>query len=112
MKGLASIVIGGVVVASVGMAPGTAFAQTNAEQARAEAALRQSRYQIGQLERLLEGAVEHGLNMVRERLQSVAQMPVTAVARWETTGFARIASRQVKVTIAASPGRSRRARRP
>jgi hypothetical protein len=57
------------------MAPGTALAQTNAEQARAEAALRQSRYQIGQLERLLEGAVEHGLNMVRERLQSVAQMP-------------------------------------
>ena len=75
MKGLASIVIGGVVVASVGMAPGTALAQTNAEQARAEAALRQSRYQIGQLERLLEGAVEHGLNMVRERLQSIAQMP-------------------------------------
>ena len=75
MKGLASIVIGGVVVASVGMAPSTALAQTNAEQARAEAALRQSRYQIGQLERLLEGAVEHGLNMVRERLQSVAQMP-------------------------------------
>jgi hypothetical protein len=57
------------------MAPGTALAQTNSEQARAEAALRQSRYQIGQLERLLEGAVEHGLNMVRERLQSVAQMP-------------------------------------
>jgi hypothetical protein len=75
VKGLASIVIGGVVVASVGMAPGTALAQTNAEQARGEAALRQSRYQIGQLERLLEGAVEHGLNMVRERLQSVAQMP-------------------------------------
>ena len=75
MKGLASIVIGGVVVASVGIVSGTALAQTNAEQARAEAALRQSRYQIGQLERLLEGAVEHGLNMVRERLQSVAQMP-------------------------------------
>ena len=75
MKGLASIVIGGIVVASVVIVPGTALAQTNAEQARAEAALRQSRYQIGQLERLLEGAVEHGVNMVRERLQSVAQMP-------------------------------------
>jgi hypothetical protein len=57
------------------MVPGTALAQTNAEQAKAEAAQRHSRYQIGQLERLLEGAVEHGLNMVRERLQSVAQMP-------------------------------------
>jgi hypothetical protein len=75
VKGLASIVIGGIVAASVGTASGTAFAQTNAEQARAEAAQRHSRYQIGQLERLLEGAVEHGLNMVRERLQTVAQMP-------------------------------------
>ena len=71
MKGLASIVIGGAVVAS-----GVAFAQTSgAEAARAEAAQRQSRYQIGQLERLLEGAVEHGLNMMRDRLQQAAQMP-------------------------------------
>jgi hypothetical protein len=69
-----SIVVGGVVVASAGAFSGSAFAQTNAEP-RAEAAQRQSRYQIGQLERLLEGAVEHGLNMVRERLQTVAQMP-------------------------------------
>ena len=53
MKGLASIVIGGVVVASVGIAPGAVLAQTNAEQAKAEAAQRHSRYQIGQLERLL-----------------------------------------------------------
>jgi hypothetical protein len=75
VKGLASIVIGGVVVASVGMVPGTALGQTNAERVKAEAAQRHSRYQIGQLERLLEGAVEHGLNMVRERLQTVAQMP-------------------------------------
>jgi hypothetical protein len=74
VKGLVSIVVGGVVVASAGAFSGSAFAQTNAEP-RAEAAQRQSRYQIGQLERLLEGAVEHGLNMVRERLQTVAQMP-------------------------------------
>jgi hypothetical protein len=57
------------------MMSGSAYAQTNLETARAEAAQRHSRYQIGQLERLLEGAVEHGLNMVRERLQAVAQMP-------------------------------------
>jgi hypothetical protein len=75
VKGLASIVIGGVVVASVATASGSAFAQTNVEAARADASQRQSRYQIGQLERLFEGAVEHGLNMVRERLQTVAQMP-------------------------------------
>jgi hypothetical protein len=54
---------------------GSAFAQTNVEAGRAEAVQRQSRYQIGQLERLLEGAVEHGLNMVRERLQTVTQVP-------------------------------------
>jgi len=75
VKGLVSIAIGGIVVASVGAMSGSAFAQTNLEAAKAEAAQRQSRYQIGQLERLFEGAVEHGLNMVRERLQTVAQMP-------------------------------------
>jgi len=33
------------------------------------------RYQIGQMERVLEGAVEHGLTVTRDRLQSVAQVP-------------------------------------
>src|ERR1043166_3610457 len=72
VKGLASIVVGGVLAAS-----GVAAAQTNtnAEAAKAEAQQRQSRYQIGQLERLLEGAVEHGINEMRDRLQAVAQMP-------------------------------------
>ena len=72
MKGLASIVVGGAIVAS-----GAAAAQTNtsAEAAKAEALQRQSRYQIGQLERLLEGAVEHGLNEMRDRLQALAQVP-------------------------------------
>jgi len=68
---LESIVIAGVVVAS---AAGPAFAQGGVA-ARGEAEQRQSRYQIGQLERVLEGAVEHGLSMVRERLQAVVQMP-------------------------------------
>jgi hypothetical protein len=45
------------------------------EQAAAERTLSRSRYEIGQMERLLEGAVEHGLSMVRERLQAVSQMP-------------------------------------
>jgi hypothetical protein len=80
VKRLRSIVIGGVIVASAGIGSGAALAQTNAEAARAEAARaeaaqRLSRYQIGQLERLFEGAVEHGLSMVRERLQTIAQMP-------------------------------------
>jgi hypothetical protein len=40
-------------------------------QARTEAEQKQSRYQIGQMERVLEGAVEHGATMMRDRLQAV-----------------------------------------
>src|SRR5436309_3044707 len=32
---------------------------------------RQSRYQIGVMERVLEGAVEHGVTITRDRLQAV-----------------------------------------
>ena len=42
---------------------------------RAEADARQLRYQIGMLERVLEGAVEHGVSAVRDRLQELVQMP-------------------------------------
>ena len=43
--------------------------------ARAEADARQSRYQIGQMERLLEGAVEHGVTVIRDRFQQLTQTP-------------------------------------
>lgn len=45
--------------------------------------LRESRYQIGQMERVLEGAVEHGANVMRERLQQMmpADMLLTEDAR-------------------------------
>ena len=33
------------------------------------------RYQIGQMERVLEGAVEHGLTVTRDRVQALAQVP-------------------------------------
>ena len=32
---------------------------------------KQSRYQIGVMERVLEGAVEHGVSVTRDRLQAV-----------------------------------------
>jgi hypothetical protein len=35
----------------------------------------EQRYQIGQMERVLEGAVEHGLTATRDRLQALAQVP-------------------------------------
>ena len=68
MKGFAIIVIAGTVVAS-GATP--AVAQTAAT-SRAAA---EQRYQVGQMERLLEGAVEHGVAIIRDHLQALAQMP-------------------------------------
>lgn len=45
--------------------------------------LSESRYQIGQMERLLEGAVEHGAALIRDRLQRImpADMLLTENAR-------------------------------
>jgi hypothetical protein len=40
-----------------------------------DADARQSRYQIGQMERLLEGAVEHGVTAIRDRFQQLTQTP-------------------------------------
>jgi hypothetical protein len=49
-----------------------ASAQTAAIAARASA---EQRYQIGQMERVLEGAVEHGVTVTRDRVQALAQVP-------------------------------------
>jgi hypothetical protein len=45
--------------------------------------VREARYQIGQMERLLEGAVEHGASIIRDRLQAImpADMLLTENAR-------------------------------
>jgi hypothetical protein len=53
----------------LGVAP--AAAQSNAAPAKASAEQKQSRYQIGVMERVFEGAVEHGVTMTRDRLQAV-----------------------------------------
>lgn len=54
-----------------------------AEAARSQQQVREARYQIGQMERLLEGAVEHGATAMRDRLQAVmpADMLLTESAR-------------------------------
>jgi hypothetical protein len=51
--------------------------------AQAQQKLREARYQIGQMERLLEGAVEHGATVIRDRLQAImpADMLLTESAR-------------------------------
>ena len=58
-------------------AAGPAAAQTAAPaaSARVTAQERQERYEIGQMERVLEGAVEHGVTVTRDRMQALAQLP-------------------------------------
>jgi hypothetical protein len=46
-------------------------ADERVRQAAAERANTESRYQIGQMERVLEGAVEHGATVTRDRLKAV-----------------------------------------
>ena len=70
MKWIVSVMVGGLVVAAMN-AP--AAAQTTAAARRAADQLRDSRYQISQMERMLEGAVEHGLTVVREKLQAAVK---------------------------------------
>jgi len=67
---LACIFIGGVGTIAISSAP--AFAQP----ATSSRVAGESRYQIGQMERLLEGAVEHGVTVLRDRMQTVTQMPM------------------------------------
>lgn len=67
MRVMVSMVVGGLVAGA-----SVATAQSAAE-ARAAAAQRQARYQIGVMERVLEGAVEHGAKEMRARWQAALQ---------------------------------------
>ena len=62
---------------------GVLAAAQNESTARAIADQKQSRYQIGVMERVLEGAVEHGATVTRDRLQALlpAQMLLSENAR-------------------------------
>jgi hypothetical protein len=53
------------------VAPAAAQGVTSPTAASVETDQKRSRYQIGQMERVLEGAVEHGATMMRDRLQAV-----------------------------------------
>src|SRR5215468_5427537 len=65
------MIIAGAFVAAAATSP--AYAQTQAQASPRAAA--EQRYQIGQMERVLEGAVEHGVTITRDRLQALAQAP-------------------------------------
>jgi len=66
-------VLGATIVGCLAAAAASAQPAPPAASARAEAEARQQRYQIGMLERVLEGAVEHGVTLTRDRLQALAQ---------------------------------------
>jgi hypothetical protein len=59
----------------------------DAASARAAAEQKQSRYQIGQMERVLEGAVEHGLTMNSDRLQAFAPFQTMLLDSTHVRGF-------------------------
>jgi hypothetical protein len=49
--------------------------------------LRESRYQIGQMERVLEGAVEHGATVIRDRLQVLMPSDMLLTENARVRGF-------------------------
>src|SRR6478672_7052057 len=79
---MVSVVLSGVMVGA-----GPAYAQTAAAAATAAAQQRQSRYQIGQMECVLEGAVEHGITNIRERLQALGPTELLISNNARARGF-------------------------
>ena len=67
MKGIRTVLAALLAVAAVPAGAQTPGARAAARLAQEQ---RQSRYQIGVMERVLEGAVEHGVTMTRDRLQA------------------------------------------
>lgn len=55
--------------------------------AAAQQKLREARYQIGQMERVLEGAVEHGAEVMRDRLQAVMPADMLLAENARARGF-------------------------
>src|SRR5262245_19939154 len=54
---------------------------------REAARLREVRYQIGQMERLLEGAVEHGAAVIRDRLRALMPADMLMSENARVRGF-------------------------
>ena len=55
--------------------------------ASADQRLREARYQLGQMEGLLEGAVEHGASVIRDRLQAVMPADMLLTEDAHARGF-------------------------
>jgi exonuclease VII small subunit len=80
------------VVMMTGMTATAAMAQTPRQQttvpSRADALLlKESRYQIGQIERVLEGAVEHGATLIRDRMRAIMPADMLLSENARARGF-------------------------
>jgi hypothetical protein len=72
--GVQSKAVGAIVVIAIA-GPAAAQAPPSPQSLAAIRVLAEQRYEIGVMERVFEGAVEHGITVTRDRLQAVAQMP-------------------------------------
>ena len=68
---VAALLTGAVVPSAFAQFPGAQSPGAQSAGSRAATEQKQSRYQIGVMERVLEGAVEHGVTMTRDRVQAV-----------------------------------------
>jgi len=73
------------VVGAVIMNAGAAYAQTR--QSAADQKQKQARYEIAQMERVLEGAVEHGVANIRDRLQALGPTELLISDNARARGF-------------------------
>ena len=78
MKSIALVIVGAVTLGA-----GAASAQTK----QSVAAQKQARYEIAQMERVLEGAVEHGVANIRDRLQALGPTELLISDNARARGF-------------------------
>src|SRR4051812_11960938 len=68
-------------------APRVDDARAVAERRLQDLRLKESRYQIGQMERLLEGAVEHGATVIKDRLAALMPSDMLLTENARARGF-------------------------
>jgi hypothetical protein len=83
---MVTVVIGAAPAGAQTPGPASAGAATQ-DSAQTQQRLRDARYQIGQMERLLEGAVEHGATVMRDRLQAVMPADMLLAENARARGF-------------------------
>jgi hypothetical protein len=72
---------------SAGLVMGATGALLSAQTVPSPAAQKESRYQIGVMERVLEGAVEHGVTNIRDRLQTLGPTELLVADNAKARGF-------------------------